>query len=196
MLFSATLADGVDAIARRYLHDPVSHVAAAEAPPSATHTVRVVSEADRVETLAELVSGGPAVVFCRTKHRARALAKKLSSRGVAAVDLHGNLSQPARERNLAAFASGAASSLVATDIAARGIHVDAVATVVHADPPAEHTAYLHRSGRTARAGGSGTVVTLVTQEQLPDVLRMLRRAGVEFSSPGEASMRRRRGSRR
>src|SRR5690606_27567189 len=97
------------------------------------------------------------------------LAKQLVDRGIPAVDLHGNLSQNARTRNLAAFESGNVQTLVATDIAARGIHVDDVALVVHADPPIEHKAYLHRSGRTARAGQSGTVVTLVTPEQRNDV---------------------------
>jgi superfamily II DNA/RNA helicase len=179
MLFSATLADGVGALADRYLHRPTSHTVAADAPPDATHRLRVVTEDTKVAAVAELVDGGPAVVFCRTKYRAKTLTRKLNARGVAAVELHGNLSQPQRERNLAAFASGTAVALVATDIAARGIHVDAVATVIHADPPVEHTAYLHRSGRTARAGAAGEVVTVVTADQLDDVTKMLRRARVE-----------------
>lgn len=181
LLFSATLADGVDALASRYLNCPAEHTAAADAPQEALHRLQIVAEPNRVAAVAKLVGDGPAVVFCRTKYRAKALARKLNSRGVAAVELHGNLSQPQRERNLAAFTSGRAVALVATDIAARGIHVDAVAIVIHADPPAEHTAYLHRSGRTARAGAAGHVVTVVTDEQLADVRKMLRRAGVTLT---------------
>jgi superfamily II DNA/RNA helicase len=179
LLFSATLADGVGTLADRYLDRPVSHTVAGEAPPAATHQVTVVAEGRRVQVVAGLVGDGPAVVFCRTKHRARALARKLTALGVPAVELHGNLAQSARTRNLATFASGRAVALVATDIAARGIHVDGVATVVHADPPAEHTAYLHRSGRTARAGAVGEVVTVATDEQLTDTLRLMRRAKVD-----------------
>ncbi|HEY3481491.1 MAG TPA: C-terminal helicase domain-containing protein, partial [Streptomyces sp.] len=115
----------------------------------------------------------------RTKHGAKALARQLNRSGVAAVELHGNLGQGARTRNLAAFHSGRAAALVATDIAARGIHVDDVALVVHADPPAEHKAYLHRSGRTARAGNAGTVVTLMTSDQVRDVRALVRAAGIK-----------------
>jgi superfamily II DNA/RNA helicase len=97
----------------------------------------------------------------RTKHHAKKLAQQLTAQGIPSVDLHGNLSQPARDRNLAAFASGAAKVLVATDVAARGVHVDDVELVIHVDPPMEHKAYLHRSGRTARAGAEGSVVTVV-----------------------------------
>jgi superfamily II DNA/RNA helicase len=114
----------------------------------------------------------------RTKHQARKLARQLTESGVPSVDLHGNLSQPARDRNLAAFSSGEARVLVATDIAARGVHVDDVQLVVHVDPPAEHKAYLHRSGRTARAGSSGDVVTVVLPEQRRDTNELLRRAGI------------------
>ena len=117
-------------------------------------------------------------MFTRTKHGAKKLAKQLISLGVPAVDLHGNLSQNARTRNLDAFHSGRVSTLVATDIAARGIHVDDVALVVHADPPVEHKAYLHRSGRTARAGAEGTVVTLELPSQRSDVQSLLRQAKI------------------
>ena len=110
--------------------------------------------------MAELASGsGRRILFTRTKHQARKWAKKLTSDGIPAVDLHGNLSQPQRDRNLSAFADGSVRVLVATDVAARGVHVDGIELVVHVDPPAEHKAYLHRSGRTARAGSSGDVVT-------------------------------------
>ena len=117
----------------------------------------------------------------RTKHQARKLAKQLTESGVPSVDLHGNLSQPARDRNLAAFTSGKARVLVATDIAARGVHVDAVELVVHVDPPADHKAYLHRSGRTARAGNAGDVVTLALPEQRRELQAMMRKAGINVS---------------
>jgi superfamily II DNA/RNA helicase len=114
----------------------------------------------------------------RTKHQARKLARQLTESGVPSVDLHGNLSQPARDRNLAAFSAGTARVLVATDIAARGVHVDAVELVVHVDPPVEHKAYLHRSGRTARAGNAGDVVTVVLPEQRRELQHVMRKAGI------------------
>src|SRR4029079_2630492 len=106
------------------------------------------------------------------------LARQLNARGVPAVELHGNLSQNARTRNLSAFGDGTATTMVATDIAARGIHVDDVSLVVHADPPVEHKAYLHRSGRTARAGAEGTVVTLMMDAQVSDVRDLTRGAAI------------------
>jgi superfamily II DNA/RNA helicase len=117
----------------------------------------------------------------RTKHHARKLAKTLTDAGIPAVDLHGNLSQNARDRNLAEFSSGDVRVLVATDVAARGVHVDDVELVIHVDPPTEHKAYLHRSGRTARAGSDGTVVTLTLPEQQTDVKKLMKAAGVEVS---------------
>jgi superfamily II DNA/RNA helicase len=127
----------------------------------------------------ELASGtGRSLLFTRTKHSAKRLAKQLTAAGIPAVDLHGDLSQNARERNLAAFTSGDVRVLTATDIAARGIHVDDIELVVHVDPPAEHKAYLHRSGRTARAGSAGAVVTVVTPEQRRDVAELVRRAKI------------------
>jgi superfamily II DNA/RNA helicase len=116
--------------------------------------------------------------FTRTKHSARRLSRQLTSAGIPAAELHGNLSQGARDRNLGLFRDGDVRVLVATDIAARGIHVDDVALVVHVDPPAEHKAYLHRSGRTARAGATGDVVTLVPPEQRDEVAKMTRKAGI------------------
>lgn len=184
MLFSATLAGGVDMIVSRYLHNPVSHAAGVEAPVLLEHRVLVVNEADRVAEIARMARAGRVVVFTRTKHRAKQLAKKLDAVGVNAVDMHGNLSQNARERNLAAFSNGSASAMVATDIAARGIHVDDVALVVHADPPIEHKAYTHRSGRTARAGAAGQVVTIATPDQVAEVRMLLRKAGVAASWEG------------
>jgi superfamily II DNA/RNA helicase len=129
--------------------------------------------------LVDLTSApGRTVVFTRTKHGAKALARQLNRSGVPTVELHGNLGQGARNRNLDAFHSGRASTLVATDVAARGIHVDDVARVVHADLPAEHKSYLHRSGRTARAGNTGTVVTLITRDQVRDAKRLAKAAGI------------------
>ena len=123
------------------------------------HVFHVRGVQEKKDLVHRLASGtGRRILFMRTKHQARKLAKQLTDSGVPSVDLHGNLSQPARERNLAAFASGEARVLVATDIAARGVHVDNVELVVHVDPPMEHKAYLHRSGRTARAGSDGDVV--------------------------------------
>jgi superfamily II DNA/RNA helicase len=131
----------------------------------------------------ELASGRErALLFTRTKHAAKKLAKDLTAGGIPAVDLHGNLSQAQRDRNLAAFADGSTRVLVATDIAARGIHVDDVALVVHVDPPTEHKAYLHRSGRTARAGAKGAVVTVILPDQARDVAAMIRQAGIHPAS--------------
>ena len=184
LLFSATLAGGVDTLISRYLTNPVSHAAGVEAPVLLEHRVIVVQEPDRVEEIAKMARDGRVVVFTRTKHRAKQLAKKLDAIGVGAVELHGNLSQNARERNLAAFSDGTATALVATDIAARGIHVDDVPLVVHADPPVEHKAYTHRSGRTARAGAAGQVVTIATPDQIGEVRDLLRKAGVTATWEG------------
>ncbi len=181
MLFSATMDNAVDVLVRRYLTDPMTHsVDSASAPPPAMkHHLVHVNAADKAAVIRELASGhGRAVLFTRTKHAAKKLAKQLTAAGIPTVDLHGNLSQNARERNLAAFSSGEVRVLAATDIAARGIHVDEVELVIHVDPPAEHKAYLHRSGRTARAGAAGSVVTLVTPEQKKDVADLVRLAKV------------------
>ncbi len=185
MLFSATMDNDVDVLVRRYLSDPLTHsVDSASAPPPAMkHHLVHVDAADKAAVIRELASGhGRAVLFTRTKHAAKKLARQLTAAGIPTVDLHGNLSQNARERNLAAFSSGDVRVLAATDIAARGIHVDEVELVVHVDPPAEHKAYLHRSGRTARAGAAGSVVTLVTPEQKRDVATLVRLAKVSPTS--------------
>ncbi len=181
LLFSATLDQGVDVIVKRYLDNPVLHSLESERSPVATmdHHVLHVDALGRLGVIADLAAApGRTVVFTRTKHGAKALARKLNAHGVGAVELHGNLSQNARTRNLDRFSSGSASTLVATDIAARGIHVDDVALVIHADPPAEHKAYLHRSGRTARAGAAGTVVTIALDHQRSDVRALTGRAGI------------------
>ncbi len=185
MLFSATLDNGVDKLVTRFLRNQVLHsVDEANAPVAAmTHHVFHVSGADaKRELVHRLASGtGRRILFMRTKHQARKLAKQLTDAGIPSVDLHGNLSQPARDRNLASFSSGESKVLVATDIAARGIHVDEVELVVHIDPPAEHKAYLHRSGRTARAGSAGDVVTVVLPEQRRETQMLMRKAGINVA---------------
>lgn len=186
LLFSATLDRGINALARRFLSNPVSHEVDEASVPvgEMTHRVLLASDAEAKKTLVrDLASGlGRRILFTRTKHQAKKLAKQLTANGIPAVDLHGNLGQNARERNLAAFAAdpsaGGVRVLVATDVAARGVHVDDVELVVHVDPPVEHKAYLHRSGRTARAGAAGTVVTVVLPEQRRDVKDLLRKAQI------------------
>ncbi|MGJ7440742.1 DEAD/DEAH box helicase [Aquipuribacter sp. MA13-6] len=182
MLFSATLDNGVDRLVKRYLRNPRTHsVDSAESPVSTmTHHVLSVSDPHaKQDVIRELASGtGRRVLFMRTKHAAKKLAKQLTTSGIPAVDLHGNLTQGARQRNLAAFSGGEVNVLVATDVAARGIHVDDVELVVHVDPPTEHKAYLHRSGRTARAGSDGVVVTLVLPDQEREVKTLMRLAKV------------------
>jgi len=182
LLFSATLDNGVDVLVRRYLDKPLHHAVDSEASPvqAMTHHFFAVRDAAvKKDVVHRLASGmGRRILFTRTKHQARRLARQLTSAGIPAVDLHGNLSQNARERNLAAFTGDGARVLVATDIAARGIHVDDVELVVHVDPPAEHKAYLHRSGRTARAGSGGDVITIVLPEQQGDARTLARRAKI------------------
>jgi len=185
MLFSATLDNGVDKLVKRYLHDEVRHSVDTVSSPVAamTHHVFEVDGVDSKNALVRhLASGsGRRILFMRTKHHAKKLARQLTEGGIPAVDLHGNLSQGARDRNLASFGSGAVSVLVATDVAARGVHVDNVELVVHVDPPAEHKAYLHRSGRTARAGSNGDVVTVVLPSERRDVASLLRKADIRVT---------------
>jgi superfamily II DNA/RNA helicase len=196
LLFSATLDAGVDVLVRNYLTKPAVHSVDSTLSPviEMSHHVLHIRADDRLAVLVELTAApGRTVVFTRTKHGAKALTRKLVAAGVAAVELHGNLAQAARTRNLAAFSGGAASTLVATDIAARGIHVDDVALVIHADPPVEHKAYLHRSGRTARAGATGTVITLMTDGQTAEVRELTRKAGIAAATtrlrPGDGLLR-------
>jgi superfamily II DNA/RNA helicase len=180
MLFSATLDAAVDVLARRFLSDPVLHsVDENSSPAEIEHHVLTVDAASRVAVIAALAGGDKrSLVFTRTKHGAERLARQLTQAGIPAAELHGNLAQGARTRNLAAFASGLARVMVATDIAARGIHIDGIELVIHADPPAEHKAYVHRSGRTARGGADGVVVTLQTKAQVRDVTAMMRKADI------------------
>ena len=183
MLFSATLDAGVDVLVKRYLTEPVVHSvdsAQSKVVKMTHHVLHVDGKDSRLKVIADLTAApGRTLVFTRTKHGAKAMARQLNALGVSAVELHGNLAQNARTRNLAAFSEGKASTMVATDIAARGIHVDDVTLVVHADPPMEHKAYLHRSGRTARAGAEGTVVTLMLDAQVGDVRDLTRKAGIK-----------------
>ena len=182
LLFSATLDRGIDRLVRNYLHNPVTHEVDSEQSPvdAMSHHVLHIRNDDRFGVLKSLCAApGKTLVFTRTKHGAARLAEQLMKAGVPSVELHGNLSQAARARNLSAFSSGRADTLVATDIAARGIHVDDIALVIHADPPEEHKAYLHRSGRTARAGATGTVITLMTDNQRRNVRALTKSAGIE-----------------
>jgi superfamily II DNA/RNA helicase len=193
LLFSATLDNGIDVLVKRYLSNPVTHSVESKKSDTAAmeHHVLAVDKAHKPDIVRSLAGGqGRSLLFMRTKHTAKKLAKQLTAAGIPAVDLHGNLSQNARERNLAAFGDGSVKVLVATDIAARGIHVDDVNLVVHVDPPAEHKAYTHRSGRTARAGAKGVVVTLMTPDQHGDVRTLTRQAGIKpqqaVVTPGDA----------
>ncbi len=180
MLFSATLDHAVDVLVRRFMDRPARHTAdPAEPPPAMVHHLLTVAPADRAGVLAALTGGqGRSLVFTRTKSGAHQLARRLTRAGIPAGELHGDLTQSSRERNLAAFAAGQTRVMVATDVAARGIHVDGIDLVVHADSPAEPKAYLHRAGRTARAGAAGVVITLQTPAQAGEVRAMMRRAHV------------------
>jgi superfamily II DNA/RNA helicase len=195
MLFSATLDAAVDVLARRFMNRPAHHdVGPVEVPVAMVHHLLTVVPADRVGVVTALAGGGGrSLVFTRTKHAARRLARQLTTSGIPAAELHSDLSQGVRERNLASFASGVVRVIVATDIAARGIHVDGIDLVIHADSPAEHKAYLHRSGRTARAGAAGTVITLQTPAQAAAVRDLMRKAAVvpltATVTPGSALLR-------
>jgi superfamily II DNA/RNA helicase len=196
LLFSATLDGAVDVLAKRYMTDPVLHsVDDTSTPVTIEHRVFTVAFENRNGVVADLTSGdNRSLVFTRTKHGAEKLAKKLTEAGVPAIDLHGNLSQAARARNLSKFSAGHVRVLVATDVAARGIHVDGIDLVIHADPPVDPKAFTHRSGRTARGGASGTVITVQTRSQSRDVARMMRAAGVtpatiEAVEPGSQALR-------
>jgi superfamily II DNA/RNA helicase len=180
MLFSATLDTAVNVLARRFLNEPARHAVDSAAPPAQiSHHLLTVSPADRLAVICALAGGrNRSLVFTRTRYGARKLARQLAQAGVPAVDLHGDLPQSTRTRNLASFSSGAVRVMVATDIAARGIHVDGIGLIIHADSPAEHKAYVHRAGRTARAGAAGVVITLQTPAQGSEVRRLMRRAGV------------------
>jgi superfamily II DNA/RNA helicase len=197
MLFSATLDRGVGRLVERYLSNPAIHAVAAAASPveDVDHHVFTVRSEDKV-ALASEIAARPArtLLFVRTKHGADRLARQLANRGVEAVAIHGNLNQGQRQRALDGFSAGRTRVMVATDVAARGIHVDDVDLVVHYDPPKDSKDYLHRSGRTARAGATGTVVSFVDPAQSRDVARLLEAAAVTASTtsvrPGAPEVRR------
>jgi superfamily II DNA/RNA helicase len=183
MLFSATLDGEVDHLIRVHLHDPVAHEV--ESPKvtvdDMVHRFLFVHQMDKVKVAAAIARGTyRCLVFVRTKRGADRLATQLEKEGVKAAPIHGDLRQSARERALKDFTSGKLHVLVATDVAARGIHVDEIDVVIHFDPPSDHKSYLHRSGRTARAGTSGVVATLVLWDQEIEVKAMQKRIGLEL----------------
>ncbi len=181
LLFSATLDREVDVLVRRYMQDPVKHevVSETQTVDEMMHRFLKVHELDRVKVLAAIAAGvSRTMVFVRTKRGADKLVSQLKREDVQAAAIHGDLRQAAREKALKDFAAGNHGVLVATDVAARGIHVDDVDVVVHFDPPEEHKSYVHRSGRTARAGNAGIVVTFVLWNQELDVEKLQRRLGL------------------
>ncbi|MGW5645469.1 DEAD/DEAH box helicase [Saccharopolyspora sp. NPDC003752] len=202
LLFSATLDGDVDKLVERYMTDPVVH---SLAPPAASvdsmeHHQFLVSAAEKQAVLARIAAReGRTIMFVRTKHHADRLAKKLRAVGIRAGALHGGKAQNARTRILDEFKTGETETLVATNVAARGIHVDDVSLVVHVEPPADPKDYLHRAGRTARAGATGTVVTLVTDDQKQAFRTMANQAGVTATTttvgPEDAELARLTGAR-
>lgn len=183
LLFSATLDGVVDSLVRRYQDQPTRHEVAEKGPSieKMTHVFLQVHEMDKVKTAAAIIKGASrTLVFSATKHGADRLARKLGEEGVVAKAIHGDLRQNMRERSLHDFMKGKVQALVATDVAARGIHVDDVDVVIHFDPPSDHKTYVHRSGRTARAGESGVVVTFVLWNQELEVRRMQKRLRLEL----------------
>jgi superfamily II DNA/RNA helicase len=180
VLFSATLDGAIDELVHRYQHDPVVHEFHGEPDGDITHHFWLSERPERVALLGQIVDRvGPTVVFCRTKHGSDRVARQLGKLGVSAVAIHGNRSQAQRERALEAFHRGEVRALVATDVAARGIHVEGVLGVVHYDLPGDPKDYIHRSGRTGRAGSDGTVVTLLDASQRKDAMKLKKGAGVE-----------------
>jgi superfamily II DNA/RNA helicase len=185
LLFSATLDRGVDRLVRAYLDDPAVHAVAPATAHVASmdHQVFLLDHADKIAVAAEIATRpGRTLVFVRTKHGADRLAKQLSNLGAHAAAIHGGLAQSARQRALAGFAAGHPRVLVATVVAARGIHVDDVDLVVHFDPANDSKDYLHRSGRTARAGAAGTVLSLVQPDQETAIAKLHRDAKVTASA--------------
>jgi superfamily II DNA/RNA helicase len=181
LLLSATLDGGVDTLVNDYLQEPAFHAVKQTTDPATAmdHKVFSLRGSDKLAVASEIaVRPARTLFFVRTKHGADRLARQLSQAGAEALAIHGNLNQNQRQRALNAFSAGSPRVLVATDVAARGIHVDDVDLVVHYDLPADHKDYLHRSGRTARAGARGTVVSFVEPFQIRDVSRLHRDASV------------------
>ncbi len=184
LLFSATLDGPVAKLVADFQRNPARHEVGPKGPDvhAAQHVFWTVSREERVNTTAEVINRlGSTIVFTRTRHGADRLAKQLGKIGVDAEPIHGGRSQGQRDRALASFKKGSASALIATDVAARGIHVNGVSAVVHFDPPAEDSTYLHRSGRTARAGATGTVVSLLEGSQKKDAMKLQK--GIGISEP-------------
>ncbi|MER7754082.1 DEAD/DEAH box helicase [Kitasatospora sp. NPDC097643] len=195
MLFSATLDRNVDRLVKRFLTDPVTHSVdpSAGAVTTMDHHVLQLDPTDKASATAHIASrDGRVIMFVHTKHGADRLAKQLLANGVKAAALHGGKSQPQRNRVLDQFRDGHVTALIATNVAARGIHIDGLDLVVNVDPPVDHKDYLHRGGRTARAGESGTVVTLVLPEQRREVNRLMTVAGIRPTvtkiRPGDADL--------
>jgi superfamily II DNA/RNA helicase len=181
MLFSATLDRNIDRLVRRFLTDPVTHSVdpSAGAVSTMDHHVLHVQEADKRDAVTRIAArDGRVIMFVDTKRGVDRLVKHLLASGIRAAGLHGGKSQPQRTRTLEHFRNGHVNALIATNVAARGIHIDGLDLVVNVDPPADHKDYLHRGGRTARAGESGTVVTLVLSEQRREMARLLTAAGI------------------
>jgi superfamily II DNA/RNA helicase len=196
LLFSATLDRGVGALVSRYLDEPAVHAAGSSATPDGQicHRVFVVDREQKTAVAAEIAARpGRTLIFVRTKHGADRLAKQLTRLGVPSGAVHGNLRQSQRVRALDAFSSGRSRVLVATDVAARGLHIDDLDLVVHFDPANDQKDYLHRSGRTARAGASGTVLSFVEPRQVDGMARLHRVAAIEHTSvrvrPGSPAVR-------
>lgn len=194
VLFSATLDGDIAKLSREYQTNPVRHEVGETTPDitSASHIFWRAEGPDRIELTAKAVEAvWPAIIFCRTRHGADRLAKQLGRYGISAGAIHGGRSQGQRTRALAAFAKNEVEALVATDVAARGIHVDGVALVVHYDPPADHKDYVHRSGRTARAGEGGVVVSMVQRDQVKDLTKFQRQIKLNepFIEPDIEAMR-------
>ncbi len=180
LLFSATLDGAIDALVREYQTNPVVHEMPDDETGDVVHHFWVSERPERAQLAAEIIERtGPTVVFSRTRHGSDRIAKQLGNAGVKAAAIHGNRSQAQRERALEAFHRGDVQALVATDVAARGIHVEGVLGVVHFDLPQDHKDYIHRSGRTGRAGMTGTVVTLIDKGQRKDAVKIKNKAGVD-----------------
>ncbi len=181
-LFSATLDKDVAKITREYQTNPIRHEIGEETPDikSAHHLFWKVTNTNKTETTAEAINAvWPAIIFCRTRHGSDRLAKRLNKLGIHGVTIHGGKSQNQRSRALADFTKGRVQALIATDVAARGIHVDGVASVIHYDPPEDHKAYIHRSGRTARAGQSGVVLSFVAPDQKKKARRLQHKIDID-----------------
>ena len=181
-LFSATLDKDVAKITREYQTNPIRHEIGEETPDikSAHHLFWKVTNTNKTETTAEAINAvWPTIIFCRTRHGSDRLAKRLNKLGIHGVTIHGGKSQKQRSRALADFTKGRVQALIATDVAARGIHVDGVASVIHYDPPEDHKAYIHRSGRTARAGQSGVVLSFVAPDQKKKARRLQHKIDID-----------------